>query len=167
MTRNRILLILLALGLAGVILVVRWLLTPSAPVAEQRLPPPVVAPPRRPLQADAEGHYAPGYPFTVNHFRFTGFNLRPDAFVTFGTSGGSEEVACAEARISAGIVHLRCEDRQLGTVTIDGKFLTRFVTDRLDVPVLSAVVTVRDGNGEVLYRARDSFEWHPGDEGRR
>jgi len=158
MRRNRLLL-LLALGLAAAILVVRRLRTPSSPIAEQRLPPPVVGPPKRPLQADAEGYYVPGYSFTVNGFRFTGFSLRPEALVTFAQT----TVACLEAQISAQSVHLRCDDPQLGTVTIDGKFVTRFVTDRLDAAVLSAVVTVRAGNGETLYRARDSFEWHPRD----
>jgi hypothetical protein len=163
MRRNRLLL-LLALGLAGAILVVLRLPTAKPPVAEQRLPPPVVQPRKSPLQADAEGYYAPGYPFTVNRFRFTGFSLRPEALVTFAqTTGGSEQpLACVEAMIRADTVHLRCDDPQLGTVTIDGKFLTRFVTNRLDAAVVSAVVTVRDGSGEILYRARDSFEWHPG-----
>jgi hypothetical protein len=67
-----------------------------------------------------------------------------------------------QARISATAFHLRCDDPQLGSVTIDGRFLTRFVTTRLDAPVVSAVVTVRDGAGEVLYKAQDSFEWRPG-----
>jgi hypothetical protein len=167
MRRTR-LLVLLALALAGAILIVVWLRTPRAPVAEQRAPPPAVERPKRPLQADAEGRYVPGYPFTVNRYRFTGFTLHPDAFVTFAQSGGGrEELACAEARINAGTVHLRCDDPQVGSVTIDGTFLTRFVTDRLDAPVLSAIVTVRDGNGEILYRARDSFDWHAGEEGGR
>jgi hypothetical protein len=51
----------------------------------------------------------------------------------------------------------------VGTVTIDGKFLTRLATTSLDTAVLSAVVTVRSGSGEILYSARDSFVWHPGD----
>lgn len=166
MRRTR-LLFLLALVVAGAILVVLWLRTPS-PVAEQPAPPPVVERPKRPLQADAEGRYVPGYPFTLSRYRFAGFTLRPEAFVTFAQAGGGRaELACSEARINAGTVHLRCDDPQVGTVTIDGRFLTRFVTDRLDAPVLSAVVTVRDGNGEVLYRAQDSFEWHPSDEGGR
>src|SRR5881396_3579204 len=157
MRRNRRLL-LLALGLAGAVLVVRRLRTPSAPMAEQLLPPPVVEPRKPPLQAEAEGYYVPGYPFTVNGFRFTGFTLRPEALVTFGQT----TVACTDAKISAQDLHLRCDDPQLGTVTIDGKFLTRLVTSRLDAAVVSAVVTVRDASGEILYRARDSFEWHPG-----
>jgi hypothetical protein len=50
----------------------------------------------------------------------------------------------------------------VGIVTIDGKFLTRLATTSLDTPVLSAVVTVRSASGEIVYSARDSFVWHPG-----
>lgn len=160
--RRKGLLLFLALVLVGVILVVVWLLAPAPPVAEKPVPPPAAKPRTPPLQADAEGHYAPGYPFTVSRYRFTGFTLRPEAFVTFGQSGSEEQVACIQARISATAFHLRCDDPQLGSVTIDGRFLTRFVTTRLDAPVVSAVVTVRDGAGEVLYKAQDSFEWRPG-----
>jgi len=162
MRRNRRLL-LLALGLAGAVLVVLRLRTPSAPMAEQPLPPPVVEPRKSPLQADAEGYYVPGYPFTVNGFRFTGFSLRPEALVTVAqtTSGAEQAVACFEAAISVDTIHLRCDDPQVGTVTIDGKFLTRLVTTRLDAAVVTAVVTVRSGSGEILYNARDRFEWHP------
>ncbi len=162
--RRKRLLVFLAVGLVGALLLV-LLLTPPPPSPEKPLPPPVAERPKPPLQADAEGHYVPGYPFTVNRFRFTGFTLRPDALVTFApTTGGTEQpVACLEAVIRADAVHLRCDDPQLGTVTIDGKFLTRLVTKRLDAAVLSAVVTVRSGSGEILYRARDSFEWHPPD----
>jgi hypothetical protein len=161
--RRSRLLSLFALGLAGAILVVLRLRTPSSPIAEQRLPPPVVEPRKPPLQADAEGYYVPGYAFTVDRFRFIKFSLHPEALVIFAltTSGTEEPVACSEALIRAGIVHLRCDDPQVGIVTIDGKFLTRLVTTRLDAPVLSAVVTVRAGSGEILYSARDSFEWHP------
>jgi len=159
--RRKGLLLFLALVLVGAILVVLWLLTPAPPVAEKPVPPPV-AKPRTPLQADAEGHYTPGYAFTVSRRRFTGFTLRPEAFVTFGQTGSEEQVACIQARIGATAFHLRCDDPQLGSVTIDGRFLTRFVTTRLDAPVVSAVVTVRDGAGEVLYKAQDSFEWRPG-----
>jgi len=159
--RRKGLLLFLALLLVGAILVVLWLLTPAPPVAEKPVPPPV-AKPRTPLQADAEGHYTPGYAFTVSRRRFTGFTLRPEAFVTFGQSGSEEQVACMQARITATAFHLRCDDPQLGSVTIDGRFLTRFVTTRLDARVVAAVVTVRDGAGEVLYKAQDSFEWRPG-----
>jgi len=95
----------------------------------------------------------------VNGFRFTGFSLHPEALVTFAQT----TVACVEAQISAQNVHLRCDDPQVGTVTIDGRFLTRLASNRLDAAVLSAVVTVRAGSGEVLYSARDSFRWQPVD----
>jgi len=158
MRRTRLLL-LLALGLAGASLLVLRPLTPRPTIVEQRLPPPVVKPRQPPLQADAEGYYVPGYPFTANGFRFTGFSLRPEALVTFAQT----TVACLEAQISAQSVHLRCDDPQVGTVIIDGRFLTRLASDRLDAAVLSAVVTVRAGSGEILYSARDSFRWHPPD----
>src|SRR3989442_10227618 len=73
------LLLLLALGVAGAILVVLRLPTPRSPIAEPRSPPPVVESRKPPLQAEAEGYYVPGYPFTVNGFRFTRFSLRPEA----------------------------------------------------------------------------------------
>ena len=164
MRRKRVL--LLALGIAVAIIVVLVLLTPAPPVAAPPAPPPVVASRKPPLQADVEGSYVPGYRFTVNRFQFTGFTLHPDALVTFAPPVGTEQpVPCLEARISATTIHLRCEDPQLGTVTIDGRFLTRFATKPLDAGVVSAVVTVRSGSGEVLYRAQDTFQWHPGDEG--
>jgi hypothetical protein len=124
-----------------------------------------VAPRRPALQADAEGFYVPGYEFTVNRVRFTGVTLRPEPLVTFvqRTGGAEQVVPCLEAVIKAETVHLRCDDPQVGTVTIDGKFLARSATGRLDTPVLSAVVTVRTGSGEILYNARDSFKWHPSD----
>jgi hypothetical protein len=59
-------------------------------------------------------------------------------------------------------IHLRCESPLVGIVTIEGRFLTRLATNRLDTPVVSAVVTVRSERGEVLYSARDSFVWQPG-----
>jgi hypothetical protein len=160
--RRKRLVVVLALGLVGAILVV-LLLLPAPPVAEHAAAPPVPERRKPALQADAEGHYVPGYPFTVNRVRFTGFTLRPDALVTFAptTGGGEEPVACLEAVITADAVHLRCDDPQLGSVTVDGRFLTRVVTKRLDAAVVSAVVTVRSGSGEILYRARDSFDWHP------
>lgn len=153
-------LLLLAVGVGAAILVVRLLPPRNAQVVEQPAPPPVAKPPERPLQADAPGTYVPGYPFMVNRFRFTGITLRPDAFLTFQTSAGTEQpIACLEAEIKAATVHLRCDDQQVGTVTVDGKFLTRFVTNRSDAAVLSAVVTVRTGSGETLYSARDLFQW--------
>jgi len=158
MRRTRLLL-LLALGLAGAFLLVLRPRTPRSTIPQQRLPPAVVKPREPPLQADAEGYYVPGYPFTVNGFRFTGFSLRPEALVTFAQT----TVPCLEAHISAQSVHLRCDDPQVGTVVIDGRFLTRLASNQLDAAVLSAVVTVRAGSGEILYSARDSFRWHPRD----
>ena len=157
------LVVIVVLGLAIAFLLGRRLLAPTKTVVEQRPPP--VARRERPLQADAEGSYVPGYRFTVDRFRFTGFRLRPEALVTFArtTTGGEEPAACFEALIRADTVHLRCDYPQVGIVTIDGKFLTRSATDRLDIPVLSAIVTVRNASGEILYSARDSFVWHPGE----
>jgi len=152
------LVLLLAVGLAVGFLVL-LLLTPG-PSPEPAPPPPAAEPPKPPLQADAEGHYVPGYSFSVGRFRFTGFSLRPEAFVTFATSSATEQgVSCLEATITAASFHLRCEDRQVGSVTIDGKFLTRVATNRLDTPVVAAVVTIRSGSGDILYSARDSFAW--------
>ena len=158
MRRHRLLLVL-ALGLAGALFLVLRPRPPRSTTAEQRLPPPVAKPRQSPLQADAEGYYVPGYPFTVNGFQFTGFSLRPEALVTFAQT----TVACSEAQISAHNVHLRCDDPQIGTVTIDGRFLTRLASNQLDAAVLSAVVTVRTGSGEILYSARDSFRWQQRD----
>jgi hypothetical protein len=156
---------MLGLGLAaGGFYVLRWR-TPAPTTPVPRPAPPAVESRKPALQADAEGFYVPGYEFTVNRVRFTGVTLRPDPVVTFAqrTGGAEQVVPCLEAVIRAETVHLRCDDPQVGTVTIDGKFLTRSATSRLDTPVLSAVVTVRTGSGEILYRARDSFKWHPGD----
>jgi len=154
--RNRLLLIL-AFGLAIGVLVVLRPRMPTSTIPERRPAPPAEERRKPALQADAEGSYVPGYPFTVNGFRFTGFTLHPEALVTFAQT----TVACVEAQISAQSVHLRCDDPQVGTVTIDGRFLTRLASNRLDAAVLSAVVTVRTGSGEILYSARDSFVWHP------
>jgi len=163
--KRRLLLVLfVAGGLAVGFLVVRRLLTPSAPIAAPPPAPPAVEPRKSALQADAEGQYVPGYRFSVGRFRFTGFSLRPEALVTFAqaTSGTEDVAACLEAKISAVSIHLRCEFPQVGSVTIDGRFLTRLATNRLDTPTVSAVVTIRAESGEVLYRARDSFVWEPG-----
>ena len=155
------LILLIALGVAVVAVAVLLWLTPPPPVVE-RPPAPVKEKPKSALQADAEGYYVPGYSFTVERLRFTGLTLRPEPFVTLETSGGSkQEMGCDQAVIRAETVHLRCDYSQVGTVTIDGRFLTRLVTTRLDAPVLSAFVTVRSTSSEILYRARDSFVWHP------
>ena len=131
---------------------------PPAPL--EPAPPP---PPPRTLQSEAEGYYEPSYQFTVSERRFTRLTLRPQAFVTFSRTGTREEVACGDARIGTAAVHLRCEFERVGTVTIDGRFASRFGTSRLDAPVLSALITVTNTRGEVLYRARDSFYWHTPD----
>jgi hypothetical protein len=167
--RNR-LVMLLGFGLAagGVVLLRR----PTAPSPNPEPPPaaPPVEPRKAALQVDAEGYYVPGYEFTVNRLRFTSFSLQPEPVVVFARiSGGAEQpVACLETVIRGDTVHLRCDDPQLAMVTtIDGRFGTRLATDRLDTAVLSAVVTVRSGSGEILYRARDSFRWHPAHDDRR
>jgi hypothetical protein len=115
-----------------------------------------------PLQSDAEGYYVPGYEFTVNDYRFTGFSLHPEALMTFTSAAGAkDQEPCSEARITSATVHLRCDFPRQGTVTIDGRFLTRVATSRLDAAVLAAVVTVRTGSGDVAHSAQDSFVWHP------
>ena len=159
---NKRLLVLVAVGLGVGFLVVRRPRTPT-PTVQAPPPPPPAVEPRKPLQADAEGHYVPGYSFSLGRLRFTGFTLRPEAFVTFAapSSRFGQEVACQEATISATAIHLRCDDPQVGVVTINGQFRTRLATQRLDAPVISAVVTVRSGSGEILYSAQDSFVWEP------
>jgi hypothetical protein len=134
-------------------------------------PPPVVteqptaapAPPPRPLQSEAEGYYEPSYPFSVADRRFTRLTLRPEPFVTFSRIGTRQEAGCEETRRGPDALRLRCELDRVGTVTIDGRFTSRFVTNRLDTPALSALITVTNTRGEVLYRARDSFRWHAPD----
>ncbi len=151
--------ILLALGGAAT-----WVILLEAPaptVTEQ--PTAAPPPPPRPLQADAEGYYEPGYQFTVADRRFTRLTLRPEPFLTFARIGTREEAGCAEARIGRDAVYLRCELFRVGMVTIDGRFPSRFVTSRLDAPVLSALITITNARGEILYRARDSFRWHAPD----
>jgi hypothetical protein len=162
MSRNRLLFIV-ALAVAGGTFVALRLGSPATSPPEKRAPqPPRIERPKPALQSEAEGYYVPGYEFTVNGYRFAGFSLRPEALVTFATAtaGNKDQESCSEARISAATVHLRCDFPREGTVTIDGRFLTRLATSRLDAAVLSAVVTVRSGNGDVLYNARDSFVWH-------
>ena len=161
MSRKRFVLII-ALAVAGGAFVVLRLRSPTTRLPEQPAPPPPrVERPKPALQSEAEGYYIPGYEFTVNEYRFAAFSLRPEALVVFAspTTGTKDEESCAEARITAATVRLRCDFPREGTVTIDGRFLTRLATSRLDAPVVSAVVTVRNGNGDVLYNARDSFVW--------
>jgi hypothetical protein len=77
------------------------------------------------------------------------------------SSGEKQSLGCASATITAEYFRLRCEGPQGSSVRIDGRFLKRAATTRSDVPVVSAIVTIRSGSGEVLYNARDRFEWHP------
>src|SRR5437773_9684286 len=123
-----------ALGVAPRFLVVLRLRAPTSTIPEQPAPPPPsrVQPRKAALQSDAEGYYVPGYRFAVSRFRFAGFSLRPEALVTFaeGPAGTAYPASCVEARISADTVHLRCDYPKVGTVTIDGKFLTRLATQR-------------------------------------
>lgn len=152
--------VLLALVGAAAFVVLRHE-APVPVVTEQ----PNAAPPAppRPLQSDAEGYYEPGYQFTVADRRFTRLTLRPEPLLTFSRIGTRQEVGCADARIGRDAVYLRCELDRVGMVTIDGRFTTRVVTSRLDMPVLSALITVTNTRGETLYRARDSFLWHAPD----
>ena len=120
-------------------------------VAIQKPPPPVTetlgpAPPPRPLQADAEGYYEPGYQFTVAGRRFTRLTLHPETFLTFTRSGTRHEAGCVDPVIRTERVQLRCDLERVGTVMIDGRFLSRFATTRLDSPVLSVFVTIRNQN---------------------
>ena len=154
--------VVVLLVLVGAAAVVIFLLPAPAPtvVEQPKAEPP---PPPRPLQSEAEGYYEPSYTFSVADRRFTRLTLRPEPFVTFSRVGTRQEAGCAEARIGRDAVFLRCELERVGMVTIDGRFTSRFVTSRLDAPVLSALITVTNTRGEVLYRARDSFRWHAPD----
>ena len=124
-------------------------------------PPP---PPPRPLQSEVEGYYEPTYKFSVFDRRFTRLTLRPSPSVTFARPGTRQEIPCEDARINRDAVYLRCTIEPYGKVTIDGRFPARYATSKLDMPVLSAVITVTNARGEVQYRARDSFYWHVPDE---
>ena len=152
--------VLLTLGGAAVGIIL--LLPAPAPtvVEKPNAPPP---PPPKPLQSEAIGYYEPDYQFSIGDRRFTRLTLRPEAFLTFARYTGSQESGCAEARIGQQTVYLRCDVERVGIVTIDGRFTSRFATSRLDAGVLSAVITVRNPRGEVVYRARDSFRWHEPD----
>jgi len=140
---------------------------PTAPpptVVEQApaLATPVAPPPEpKPLQAEAEGYYEPGYQFTVSDRRFTRLTLRPDPSVMFAWTGTRQEFACAEATITPRTVRLRCEVERVGVMVIDGRFVTRSATTRMDAPAISAVITVRSMRDEVVYSARDNFVWRP------
>src|SRR3989442_865557 len=152
--------ILLALVRAGAFVILR-LPAPAPVVTEQPAPPP--QPPPRPLQSEAEGYYEPTYQFTVSDRSLTRLTLRPEPFVTFSRIGTRQGVGCEDARIGQDAVHLRCELERVGVVTIDGRFTSRFVTSRLDAPVLDALITITNTRGETLFRARESFYWHAPD----
>jgi len=159
--------VLVALVGAGALFVLPRLLAPVAVVTEQPPPPPPEPPPPppRPLQSEVEGYYVPNYKFTVSDRRFTRLTLRPEVSITFARPGTRQEVGCADARISQSAVFLRCDLAAAGiTVTIDGRFASRYASNRLDMPALSALITVTNTRGEVLYRARDSFNWHVPDQ---
>ncbi len=139
-------------------------------VARQQAPPPPVvveepaaevAPPPKPLQADAEGYYEPGYQFSVNDQRFTRLTLRPEPSVRFARTGTRTEFGCFDAVITAQVVRMTCEIERVGTMTIDGRFVNRVATTHLDAPAISAVLTLKNARGEVLYSARDNFVWRP------
>ena len=160
--RSLAIVIVLLLAVAGAAAVVFVMVQAPGPVVveQPQAPPP---PPPRPLQADAEGYYEPSYQFRLNERRFTRLTLRPEPFVTFERLGTRQEAGCANAVVRADIVRLRCELDRVGIISIDGRFLTRFTTSRLDAPVLNALIEIRNQRGEVLYRARDSFRWHEPD----
>jgi hypothetical protein len=157
LSRGRlVLLIVVVVIVAAGVFVALQPVAPKPTAAEQ--PPAPVAPPR-PLQVDAEGSYEPGYNFSVSGARFTRLTLRPEPFVTFARVGTRQEAGCYNGLVRADTVHLVCEVDRVGILTIDGRFVSRFATTRLDAPVLSAVLTMRNARGETLYRARDSFVW--------
>ena len=153
--------VLVALVGAGVFAFLR-LSAPTSVVTAQppAAPPKPPPPPPRPLQSEVEGYYEPTYKFTVFDRRFTRLTLRPKPSVTFSRPGVRQEVACEDARIGQDAVRLRCTLEPYGVVTVEGRFPARYATSKLDMPVLSAVITVTNARGEVQYRARDSFYWH-------
>ena len=138
-------------------------LSAPAPVVTAQPPPPPPEPPPpppRPLQSEVEGYYEPTYKFTVFDRRFTRLTLRPTTSVMFSRPGVRQVVPCEEARISQDVVRLKCTLEPYGLVTVEGRFPSRYATSKLDMPVLSAVITVTNNRGEVQYRARDQFYWH-------
>src|SRR2546430_16916465 len=139
MFRKLLLVLLVVVGLAVIAFAVLLVITPAAPIAEQPPSKPAVERRKAALQADAEGQYVPGYHFVVGPLRFTGVSLRPEALVTFSQTGsGAEEVAgCLDATITAISIRLRCESPEVGTVTIEGRFLTRVATDPRATPVFA------------------------------
>jgi len=155
-------LVVLGMLVAGGTIVVNRLAAPT-PVATEQAPPPPPEPPAAPprqLQSEVLGYYEPSYKFTVFDRRFTRLTLRPSASVTFTRPGVRQEVPCEDSNIGRDLVRLRCTLEPYGVVTIDGRFPIRYATTKLDMPVLSASITVTNNRGEVQYRARDSFYWH-------
>ncbi|MGE5802718.1 MAG: hypothetical protein ACM358_10695 [Gemmatimonadota bacterium] len=153
--------VLVVLVGAGVVaFVLLWTPTPVVTVQPEAPPPEPPPPPPRPLQSEVEGYYEPSYKFTVFDRRFTRLTLRPNPSVTFSRPGSRQEVACEDAQIGKDAMRLRCTLEPYGVVTIEGRFPSRYATSKLDMPVLSAVITVTNTRGEVQYRARDSFYWH-------
>jgi hypothetical protein len=157
--RTIVVVVLLALVGAAAFVILRL----GAPAPAVTVQPEAAPAPPRALQSEAEGYYEPSYAFTIADRRFTRLTLRPEPFVTFSRLGTRQEAGCADARIGRDAVYVRCELDRVGMVTIDGRFTSRFVTSRLDAPVLSAFITITSARGEILYRARDSFRWHEPD----
>ena len=154
-------LVLVVLVGAGVFAFLRLSAPTPVVTAQPEAPPPEPPPPPpRPLQSEVEGYYEPSYKFTVFDRRFIRLTLRPNPSVTFSRVGSRQEVACEDARIGQDAVHLRCTLEPYGVVTVEGRFPSRYATSKLDMPVLSALITVTNARGEVQYRARDSFYWH-------
>jgi len=158
--RGRVVLVGVTVLVLGVGVFVAFQPAPPQPAVVEQAPA-LVAPPPKPLQAEAEGYYEPGYQFTVSDRRFTRLTLRPDPSIMFARTGTRQEFGCVEAQVTPQMVHLRCEIERVGVMTIDGRFVTRVATTRMDAPAISAVLTVRNTRGEVLYSARDNFVWRP------
>ena len=159
--RRRVILIGAAVVVVGGAAVFVALQPVAPPPVVVETAPAAVAPPPKPLQVDAEGYYEPGYQFTVADRRFTRLTLRPEPSVRFVRTGTRQEFGCFDAVITPQVVRMRCEIERVGTMTIDGRFVNRVATTHLDAPTISAVLTVRNARGEVLYSARDSFVWRP------
>ena len=149
-------------GGAGLFVVLQPVAPPPPPVVETA--PAAVAAPPKPLQADAEGYYEPGYQFSVADRRFTRLTLRPDPSVRFVRTGTRQEFGCFDAVITPQTVRMTCELERVGTMTIDGRFVNRVATTAMDAPTISALLTVRNTRGEVLYSARDNFVWRPAEQ---
>lgn len=161
--RRAIIIGVIVLALLGAGAFVVLTLTTATPVATQPPPPPPPEPPPpppRPLQSEVVGYYEPNYKFSVFDRRFIRLTLRPNASVTFARPGTRQEYECEDAQIGRDRLHLRCALEPYGQVTIEGGFPARYVTAKLDMPVVSALITVTNTRGEVVYRARDSFYWH-------